>query len=284
MDKRVDFPLDTLNALVAEREDLVSRMAAPLWSRVGRPLEASDLLWVRALLGEQGPEILIDALRELGALDVKTGALSARGLLHLLSFLLRNSDSTETTPTQPPELVWTLPYDHEARSVRGQTYVDTCIRLINEATESLTLVSPFVDPAGLGAVYSPLLEALSRGVGVRLLVHDALDIGTPTSRALEELRREAERMRTDLSVYSAEAGSGRDRLRNPLFHAKFLIRDRHALLLGSANLTSHALGSNFEAGVLLGRAAANEALHILEGVLRARTVYLVFRTKVCDRQ
>jgi len=151
--------------------------------------------------------------------------------------------------------------------------------LINEATGSLTLVSPFIDPAGIGTLSMPLLEALSRRVTVRLLVHDALNIGTPTSRALEELRREAERSRFDLSVFSAEAGVGRDRVLNPLFHAKLVIRDDQALLLGSANLTSCGLGANFEAGVLLGEASAREALFILDDILNANGVYPVFRTQ-----
>jgi len=123
------------------------------------------------------------------------------------------------------------------------------------------------------------LDALSRSVSVRLFVHDALNIGTPTSRALEELRREAERTNSDLTVYSAEAGQGWDRAVNPLFHAKLVVSDTRTLLLGSANLTSHALVSNFEAGVLLGEKAARETLFILDGILQANTVYLVFRTK-----
>ncbi len=114
---------------------------------------------------------------------------------------------------------------------------------------------------------------------MRLFVHDALNVGTPTSRALEELRREAERIQGDLAVFSAEAATGRDRLLSPLFHAKFIIRDGQALLLGSANLTSYALGSNFEAGVMLGESSAREALFVLDGVLSSKTVYVVFITK-----
>ncbi|MEI9975310.1 MAG: phospholipase D-like domain-containing protein [Ignavibacteriota bacterium] len=150
--------------------------------------------------------------------------------------------------------------------------------MINESISSLTLVSPFIDLTAIGTLSTHLLTALSRKVAVRLFVHDALNIGTLTSRALEELRRDAERKQVDLSVFSAEAGVGRDRLLNPLFHAKLVIRDNHVLLLGSANLTSYALESNFEAGVLLGEAAAREALFVLDGILEAKGVYLVFRT------
>ncbi|HEX3684949.1 MAG TPA: phospholipase D-like domain-containing protein [Bryobacteraceae bacterium] len=268
---------DKLMALVAGRADLVSRIAAPLWARVGRPLE-SELFWVRPLLGEEGPEILARSLSAFDALDKDTGALKAHGVSRLLSFLLGESH-TAFEAAKEPELVWTLPNSHPAYTVRGRSYLEACIRLIGTAAHTLTLVSPFIDPAGIGTLQSVLVGALSRSVRVWLFVHDALNLGTPTSRALEELRRNAERSKADLSVYSAEAGTGRDRLLNPLFHAKVVVADDRALLLGSANLTSHALGSNFEAGVLLGESAAKEALFILEGVLSSRTVHLVFGTK-----
>lgn len=270
---------DTLAARTSGHADLIARIAAPLWARVGRPMDVSELSWARSMLGESGPQLLVRALQVFDALDARTRTLSALGVSRFLSSLLGDAVRTNTNDaTQPPELVWTLPNSHSSRATRGQTYLDCCLRLINEATKCLTLVSPFIDPAGIGAVSVPLLGALSRGVAVRLLVHDALNIGTLTSQALEELRREAERAQVDLSVFSADAGQGRDRLLNPLFHAKLVIRDNHAVLLGSANLTSYALGANFEAGVLLGRAAAEEALFILDGVLNANSVCLVFQT------
>lgn len=270
-------PPEVLQALVAGRPDLISRIAAPLWARVGRPLDASQLSWVRSVLGENGPELLLQTLSRFDALDRNTGALNALGLSRFLSSLLGDSDSTACR-AQSQGLVWTLPNSHPVHTVKGHSYLESCVQLISDATEALTLVSPFVDPAGIGMLLTPLLGALSRGVKVRLFTHDALNLGTPTSRALEELRREAERTDSDLSVYSAEAGTGRDRLFNPLFHAKLVVGDDRVLLLGSANLTSCAMGSNFEAGVLLGEAAAREALFVLDGILKSRTVYLVFRT------
>ena len=84
-----------------------------------------------------------------------------------------------------------------------------------------------------------------------LLTHDALDIASFTSKAIEELRREAERIGGQLAVYSAEAGSGRDRKHIPCYTLNLLSAIKRGVLIGSANLTSHALASNFEAGVLL---------------------------------
>lgn len=279
MSENTNSSFATLSALTSEHADLVSRIAAPLWSRVGRPVDATDFSWTRSLLGEDGPQLLVQALQELNALDRQTRALSAHGVSRFLSCLLGERLPADSPPKQSPELVWTLPHAHSASPVRGKSYSECCIRLINEATASLSIVSPFIDSAGIGALSLPLLAALSRSVAVRLFVHDALNIGTSTSRALEELRRESERNRVDLAVFSAEAGSGRDRLLNPLFHAKFIIRDNQALLLGSANLTSHGLGANFEAGVLLGEAAAEEALFVLDGILQTDCVYLIFQTR-----
>jgi hypothetical protein len=275
MSKNTNPSFATLAALTSEHTDLVSRIAAPLWSRVGRPVEAADFFWTRSLLGENGPQLLVQALQELNALDLQTRVLSARGVSRFLSRLLGEGLPTDSRAKQSPELVWTLPHSHSVGPVRGQSYLECCIRLICESKTSLSIVSPFIDRAGIGAMSTPLLAALSRNVAVRLFVHDALNMGTMTSRALEELRRESERHGADLSVFSAEAGSGRDRLLNPFF----IIRDDQALLLGSANLTSYALSANFEAGVLLGEAPAQEALFVLDGILQTDSVYLAFQTK-----
>jgi phosphatidylserine/phosphatidylglycerophosphate/cardiolipin synthase-like enzyme len=270
--------LDTLQALIAGREDLISRLAAPLWARVGQTLDP-ELLWARTILGEKGPGILVSCLSHFEAFDTRTKAVNAQGLNRFLGFLLGQRDDISHF-TKPPELVWTLPNSHPAYSVRGSSYLRSCISLINEAEETLSLVSPFIDPGGIGTLLSPINVALARGVSVKLFTHDALNLATPTSRALEQLRREAGRSRSNLSVYSAaEAGTGRDRLLNPLFHAKLVVCDERSALIGSANLTSHALGGNFEAGVLLGEAAAKEAILILDGILRSKTVYLVFDTR-----
>jgi len=272
-------PFAELGALTSEHDDLVSRIAAPLWSRVGRVIDEADLIWARALLGENAPRLLLLSLLECEAFDPRSGALTARGLSRMIGGLLDMIPKAEVR-IHTPELVWTLPHSHAAHTVRGQTYLNRCLRLIDEASESLAFVSPFVDAGGIGAILGSLVAALSRGVAVRLFVHDALNVGTQTSKTLEQLRRETERIHGDLSVFSAEAGTGRDRLLNPLFHAKFIVRDDRVLLLGSANLTSFAFGSNFEAGVLLGESSAREAILMLDGVLVSKTVYLVFSTKI----
>ncbi len=225
-------PVDALRALLAGRSELVSRIAAPLWSRVGRPLSLGELSWARPLLGEEGPEILIQSLSMNSALDAVTGELKAEELSRFLSSLLGDTSPDSPATVHSPELVWTLPTSHHLHELRGHSYLESCTRLVNAATKTLTLVSPFVDRAGIGTLSGPLLAALLRGVEVRLFAHDALNLGSPTSRALEDLRREAERINADLSVFSAEARTGRDRVSNPLFHAKLVLADDRSVLAG----------------------------------------------------
>lgn len=116
-------------------DDLVSRIAAPLWSRVGRRID-SDLLWARPLLGDNGPEVLIQALDGLSALDPENRVLKAQRLARLLSTLLGNSDSVPSLPNAPAELVWTLPSSHPASTIRGKSYLERILGLINETSTS----------------------------------------------------------------------------------------------------------------------------------------------------
>jgi phosphatidylserine/phosphatidylglycerophosphate/cardiolipin synthase-like enzyme len=149
---------------------------------------------------------------------------------------------------------------------------------LKEARESLVLVSPYVEARGVGLLFDRLTDALSRGVATMLVTHDLSDIASTNSRAVEDLRREAERVGGRLEVFSATSATGRDRERYPLLHAKLIVVDRRRLLLGSANLTSYGLSSNFETGALLGHRYAQEADEAVQSLVEAGLVRMVFRT------
>lgn len=271
--------ISALNALLGENDELIARLAAPLWARAGRVISVSDLEWVRSIGGEAAPRILWSALKESKAIEGNPSRVSAAGLGRLFMLLLGvATDESPKSTDLPPRVVWTLPTMHPSHGSRGASYVSAIIDLIRAAKAQLLLVSPFIDMAGVGRLLEHLVDALLRGVRIILLTHDALNLSSVTSRAVEQLRQEAERARADLTLYSAEAGVGRDRVLNPLLHAKLVVCDTTQLLVGSANLTSYALSSNLETGVLLGSAAATEAWALINGVIEARCVYLVFRT------
>jgi HKD family nuclease len=267
----------TFQKLLGSQTDLISRVAASLWSRVGRPTSVDELRWIEPLTGNTGPKLLHEALSATGAITGDRQLLDARGVATFCVLLLGGESKSDADESDVPGLVWTLPGSHAGHTTRGGSYASALIALIESARKELILVSPFIDELGMGRLTSALLGALRRKVEVILLTVNATNIASFTSRAVEVLRREAERAKVNLSVYTADPGVGRDREIQPLIHAKLVIADGAQVLLGSANLTSYALTTNFEAGVLLGTTAAEEARAVVATLLKTRTVHLVFR-------
>lgn len=263
--------------MIGGDEDVLSRLSAALWARVGRPISSEGVGWARDLWRDEGaPDVLWGVLEGAGAVSGEPLVLRAAPLAALL-VELAGEESRGMGP-DGARLVWTLPSAHPARDRLGGNYFDAAISLLEEARERLVLVSPYVEARGIGLLFDRLSGALSRGVAAMLVTHELSDIASANSRAVEELRREAERVGGRLEVFSAESASGRDRERHPLLHAKLVVVDHRKLLLGSANLTSYGLSSNFEAGVLLGSGAAREADHLVRGLAEAGLVRKVFRT------
>jgi phosphatidylserine/phosphatidylglycerophosphate/cardiolipin synthase-like enzyme len=269
-----------LRSLVGGTEDALARFGAALWARVGRPLIAEDLSWARSFGREDAPQIVWAALSQSGAVSGEPPTLRAPPLSRLLLALAAPDTAPAKEALEPPSrLVWTLP-EGVALAIpsRRGTYLEAFICLVDACREKLLIVSPYLDSRGVGFLFTPLLNALGRGVRVMVVTHDALNTSSLNATAVEELRREARRVRGRLVVYSADAGAGADRRDHPLLHAKLVIADETRLLLGSANLTSYALSSNLEAGTILGPVAAGEATTVLGALIRSGMVYLVFST------
>ena len=272
-------PIIRIRALLGSTDDAVARLAAPLWARVGRALGKEDLQWARSIGGEELPELLLQSLVSVGALSGELPRLNAAGVSSFLSALIGAPSLAERSiPADVPRLLWTLPTKHSGSTVRGTGLKDALLEIIRGAKSELFFIAPYIDPYGVGELLNPLLGAFGRGVELRILTHDALNLSSVTSRALEVLRREAERVSGKLTVYSGENGQGEDRALYPLLHAKLFIVDRSAVLLGSANLTSYAFSSNFEAAVFLGKSAAEEAQTVVETIIAERLAYLAFST------
>jgi HKD family nuclease len=276
--------VSSLRSLVGGTEDALGRFGAALWARVGRVLSVEGLGWARSFGREDAPLIVWAALSQSGAISGEPPTLRATPLSRLL-LAIAAPDSTSATETrdQPSQLVWTLP---EAVGLaipsRRGTYLESFVSLVDDCRAKLVIVSPYLDSRGVGFLFTPLLNALGRGVRVTVVTHDALNAASLNAAAVEELRREARRVGGRLSVYSADAGAGADRREHPLLHAKLVVADETRLLLGSANLTSYALSSNLELGTILGPVAAGEATTVLGTLLRSGIVYLVFSTSKED--
>jgi len=240
-----------------EKEDL-GRFGAALWFLVGTRIKLGDFAWVLPILGTHGDRLLFNSLRESGAIDEE-------GILQPVptALWLANNAGDKTSIAHLPHLVWTLPSQHPDCSVKGASYRKTLIKIINQTQHELLLISPFLHERGVVTLTESILAALSRGVMVTIITHEIEDIGSDQSRAIEELRREAHRMSLRLDVYTANLDS------RHLLHAKFCISDRERLVLGSANISGSGLHNHFEAGVVLGRYQALEAMGVINGLIES---------------
>lgn len=117
-----------------------------------------------------------------------------------------------------------------------------------------------------------LLRALARGVRISLIAQDLHNLASLQSRAVEPLRQTAERLGAPLSVYSARHTGG-------LLHAKLAVADKAQVVLGSANITGHGLGLNFEVGVRLGPSEARQVAEIYDALQGSSLIEHVFSTR-----
>lgn len=246
------------------------RAARALWAQAGRPTAYRDLAWADDLIGPGGREGLWRILTAAGALSGEGAVLHAAPLADVLAGLGGHRRAEA-------ELLWTLPETLASTLKLTSTppylepYLDGLIRTIDAAEHHLRLISPYLAPAGVTAVSEALLRALARGVRTSLIAQDLHDLASLQSRAVEPLRQAAERLSAPLSVHSARHAGG-------LLHAKLAVADLREVVLGSANMTGHGLGVNFEVGVRLGPSEARQVAEVYDALQGSSLIEHVFST------
>ena len=236
--------------------DKLRRLGQALWMMIERPVDPAGLVWARGLLGERGDEILWSALVDAGVVVQPEYCMQAAKLLAMLSILANAPDF------DLPKLVWTLPVELGLPNLE-ESYSSSAIALVNASSETLTLVSPFMEAKGVGRLLESLLAALKRGVYVTVITHGATDLSSYASDALEELRREAQGLPGILDVYSAREDLP------VLLHSKLIVADTVHSIVGSANITGRGFGENLEAGVMLGETQTSEISQIIVALRRS---------------
>lgn len=237
-----------------DQPDDLRRLGQALWMMVGQPIEPGHLLWARGPLGANGDTLLWKALSEAGAVREPDFVLRPRQLATFLSGLWSEATDAESAT----KLVWTLPRQLPVDGLARDGYVQAVIHLVESATDTLTLVSPYFEPMGMGRLHDGLLAALQRGVAVLVLTHGIEDLSSLASASLEALRRDSTGLAGLLRVLSVPPAS------QVFFHLKIVVADERRAIVGSANVTDKGFDTNLEVGVLLGSDAASE----IEGVVR----------------
>ena len=239
-------------------EQTINRFGAALFFLVGSKIGLDDLSWALPTLGAEGDKLLFDDLKKTGAIN-KHGVLLA---IETARWLLRKIESSHED-NEGSQLVWTLPSQHPECGLKGSSYKEKIVEVINFTENELILISPFLAERGVSAITQSILSALHRCVTVIIITHSVKDISSDQSLAIEELRREAHRMSASLSIYTSPQKN------HHLLHAKLCISDRQRLVLGSANITGQGLHEHFEAGTILGIKQAEEAAKVVSGLIES---------------
>lgn len=253
-----------------KRPDGVRRLGQALWMMIGQSVEQDALLWARGLLGVNGDALLWRALYEEGALREPDFVLRPRQLAHFLCALWGEEQDTE----QSIGLIWTFPENLVVGGIAGDSYLRAAAELVESSDATLTIVAPYLEPKGMGRLHHSLIEALHRGVVVRVLTHDAEDLSSLASASLEALRRDSAGLSGSLTVFTASTTPP------VLLHLKIIIADERKAIVGSANVTSNGFGANLEAGVVLGQAAAIEIEKVIQATVTKGLVRRVFSTEI----
>lgn len=248
-----------------ERRSLARRIGQALWMNAGLDLERGSLLWARSLLGDGGDELLWQALLKAGVLTLERPEVQPRALASFLCevFGVPNPGA--------PELVWSLPPGLPSANLRS--YATAAEEVIGGAQRAVVLVSPFLEPRGVGKLLGACIHAVHRGVSLSLVTHTADDVASLAAVSLEELRREAKGMPGLLRVFSTPPDAG------VLLHSKIVLADDAFLIVGSANITGRGLGDNLETGVLLTGRYIAEVLTVVNALIGSPLVTEVFRNR-----
>jgi cardiolipin synthase/putative cardiolipin synthase len=167
----------------------------------------------------------------------------------VVALTYRNETAIEGTPTTA-EVVATVPPNVSVPADTSWRRHSAELRsLLLNADERVRIAAPYFTPAE--SIVDDIASLPNRGVDTRVLtreartnestvealgrIHDAVDPG----------HRENLRVR---DLYELDAISGSQEYAT---HAKVIVSDDSVCYLGSANLTSTSLGSNFELGVVL---------------------------------
>lgn len=129
---------------------------------------------------------------------------------------------------------------------RHEQMQDVLFMAINEARERVYIVSPYFIPNP--PIMAALRSAMFRGLDVRVMVPGRSDVRVTrwASRSFYP-----DLLEVGVRLFEYQAG---------ILHAKAVLFDRSLSLVGSANINNRSFRLNFEASMMVGDPALNEAL------------------------
>jgi len=194
----------------------------------------------------------------------KEGCISARELSGMLKGVaLANWRISKLSQV---DLIWTGP---STNLVSTRKTEPALIQIIKSAKSKLFITS-FV-AYSFPTVLNAIAEAINRNVEVSMLLESSTAYGGGVSFDV------ISKMKTSLplaNIYSWDEKS--DEYTGGKVHAKVAVADRNQCFISSANLTTHAMERNMEAGVIIVGGEIPSKLHShLEALVTTRVVSIV---------
>ena len=226
-----------------------SRFAVPLRALADNPLNPAQRRASFEVLTRSRPPAAHTATPPVPVASTQASAITALANLPLVVADARVFfDSPEKTarPSSPPATA-----DSATVTAAGESMLLHISRLLDEATERITIVSPYFLPSDDGV--RRMRQARARGVDVQVITNSLADSDEPLVSLAYGQRRPAllqagvrlfelssMRLRRD-AVLRQALGSSVGRL-----HAKLGLIDDHLLLVGSMNLDPRSASTNTE--------------------------------------
>lgn len=199
--------------------------------------------------------VTLDSITPIASLKERRGVVNTQAgdkLLNQLSFCFEaigyavRDKFTNSDTISEAELGWTLPLllRNGIDEPRPESLEGLMKYTVSVATETLYLLSPFMDHTAAVNLSAVIGGAAQRGVQIYLITHNLDQKGSPNYSALEVYRRVA----PQLKAFNAMP---RDKVDNTylLLHAKLFVADGYYAVLSSANVTQYGLKSHLEVGV-----------------------------------
>jgi cardiolipin synthase/putative cardiolipin synthase len=168
------------------------------------------------------------------------------------------------------EIVVTYPQDAHFKKTNVGLLYPALKRLILGAQKELAIVSPFFDPFGTLQLTDDLIAAAKRGVQIRIVTRteESMDENVTTTSSIKLLTDAFSAAGVEHLLQVRSYHKTNEETFKQIFsvHAKLLISDDVSGYVGSANITSTSLYSNFEAGVILRGEQVKVLLQLFENL------------------
>lgn len=234
--------------LIANREDLENSLYAILITENGQLIRFDQLDMHPAMLVQIQKILISEGVMIKNKEDVViVNGERAKDFLDTVEVVKYSRDYKWLPKVHEPQLFASPPeLIPRALAADIDDIRSLLVKLVNEARNSLIILSPYTTPAALRDILQPLyVNGQGANISVDIYIANSLNDAKRQAKALRTLL--LDKPIENLRFYYKTGDLHED----SILHAKLLIADKCRGYLGSANFTNQGLSKHFELGVEL---------------------------------